>query len=74
MQSSIWTLTHITFDAETNEWRLKGECFGPPIDEPARVYGIGATFADALADWERMARHHQQVRSQARAERSGSGP
>ena len=78
-RSSVWTLTHITFDAETREWRLKGECSGPPIDEPALIWGRGSTFPEALAKWEAMALHHQQIRSESLGgcncgENQGTGP
>jgi hypothetical protein len=55
--TSTWTLTHITFDTETGQWRLKGERIRPPIDENERFWAVAPTFAEAIADWETQARY-----------------
>ena len=53
--TSIWTLTHVTFDTETKEWRLKGERIGPPIDENPHFQVIEMSFSKAIEAWEKEA-------------------
>ena len=52
MDTSTWTLTHITFDSHRDKWRFKVERIRPPIDENERFWALGTTFAEALADAE----------------------
>ena len=52
MDTSTWTLTHITFDTARGKWRIKVERIRPPIDESERFYALGTTFAEAIADVE----------------------
>jgi hypothetical protein len=50
--TSTWTLTQITFDTETGQWRLKGERFRPPIDANEWIQVVAPTFAEAITDLE----------------------